>query len=252
MRKSRIGVLLIMLTIAFTSCKKEDSLQVMSSLILVNAVPGSAKLVINLNGIIRGKGYTYSGASYVNYGVFEPDDKLTTFNTTQPLGLFEFPDTTATSKPLFNLQLQLKKGSINSLFLMGTVDHPDHLLVTAVPPFHNQQDSTFGVRFANLSYQSKPISIYLIGNGEQKEIDGLAYKQVTGYKNYAALAKTGDYKFEFRDKETQEVLATYLFTGINADQTNLWRYRNFTLALKGLPGAVDAAQKQSPFLINNY
>ncbi|SDJ39014.1 hypothetical protein SAMN04487898_102432 [Pedobacter sp. ok626] len=252
MRKFRISAWFILVSILFMACKKEDSLPVMSSLILVNAVPGSAKLVINLNGTTPGWGYSYSGAAYINYGVFEPGNKLTTFELEQPLGLFQYPDTTATSKPLFDLQLQLKKGSINSLFLTGTVDHPDHLLVTDVPPFHNQRDSTFGIRFANLSYQSKPVSIYLIDDGVQKEVDELAYKQVTGYMNYPALAQTGDYKFEFRDKETQKVLATYEFSAVNQGAMNRWRYRNFTLALKGLPGAIDAAQAQSPFLIDNY
>lgn len=253
MRKSRIAIWFILLSLAFMSCKKEvDSLPVISSLILVNAVPGSAKLIINLNGTTSTKGYTYSGAAYLDYGVFVPGNKLTTFNELQPLGLFQFPDTNATSKPLFDLQLQLKEGSISSLFLTGTVANPDHLLVTDVPPFHEQRDSTFGIRFANLSYQSKPVSIYLIGQSEQREIDGLGYKGITGYKNYLALAKTGDYKFEFRDKETQKVLATYQVAGVNADPVNLWRYRNFTLALIGLPNATDPQQMQTTMLINNY
>jgi hypothetical protein len=253
MRNSRIGILFIMLSIVLISCKKNEiSLPVISSLTLVNAVPGSAKLIVNLNGTTSAKGYTYGGAVYLDYGVFVPGNKLTTFNEKQPLGLFKFPDTNATSKPLFDLQLQLNKGSINSLFLMGTVTNPDHLLVTDVPPFHEQRDSTFGIRFANLSYQSKPISVYLIASGEQKEIDGLLYKGVTDYKNYPALAKTGDYKFEFRDKESQKVLATYKLIGVNNDPVNLWRYRNFTLALIGLPNTTDPEQTQTTLLINNY
>jgi hypothetical protein len=253
MRNSRIGILFIMLTIVLISCKKnETSLPVISSLTLVDAVPGSAKLYINMNGTAPAKGYTYSGASYLKYGDFAPDNKLTTFNEKQPIGLFQYPDTNATSKPLFDLQLQLNKGSINSLFLIGTVTNPDHLLVADVPLFHEQRDSTFGIRFANLSYQSKPVSIYLIANGEQKEIDGLAYKGITGYKNYLAFAKTGDYKFEFRDKESQKVLATYVVAGVNNDPVNLWRYRNFTLALIGLPEATDTQQMQRTMLINNY
>lgn len=253
MRKSRIGIWFILLSMAFVACKKEaDSLPVISSLTLVNAVPGSAKLIINLNGTTSAKGYTYSGAAYLDYGVFAPGNKLTTFNEKQPLGLFQFPDTNATSRPLFDLQLQLKKGGISSLFLTGTVTNPDHLLVNDLPPFHEQRDSTFGIRFANLSYQSKPVSIYLIANGEQREIDGLPYKGVTDYKNYLALAKTGDYKFEFRDKESQKVLATYNLAGINSDPINLWRYRNFTLALIGLPNTTDPQQMQTTLLINNY
>ncbi|TKC55173.1 DUF4397 domain-containing protein [Pedobacter hiemivivus] len=255
MRKFEIYTLLlnVLLSIAFLSCKKEEPLPVISSLIVANAVAGSKPLLVNLNEGANPSYYLYRTASALKYGLLEGDvGKLNVENETQRIRLFQSPDTTATSQPLFDLKLQIGKGSINSLFLTGTVSHPDYLLETAVPPYHNQPDSTFGVRFTNLSYQSKPVNVYVISNGERKEVEGLVYKGITGYKKYAALAKTGTYTFEFRDQETQQVLAVYALEGAAKATENLWRYRNFTLALIGIPGTADPAQQQKTFMINNY
>ncbi|TCC84485.1 DUF4397 domain-containing protein [Pedobacter hiemivivus] len=255
MRNFKINTLLLsmLLSIAFLSCKKEEPLPVTSSLIVANAVAGSKPLIINLNEGANPSYYLYDRASALKYGILESNDgKLNVENPTQRIRLFQFPDTTVTSLPLFDLKLQIAKGSINSLLLTGTVSHPDYLLDTTLPPFHNQPDSTFGVRFTNLSYQSKAVNVYLISNGERKEVEGLIYKGISGYKKYAALAKTGTYTFEFRDQETQQVLAVYTLEGAAKATENLWRYRNFTLALIGIPGTADPAQQQKTFMINNY
>lgn len=255
MRKFKINTLLlnILFSIAFLSCKKEESSPITSSLIVANAVAGSKPLVINLNEGANPGYYLYRKASTLTYGILDGNTgKLNVENTTQRIRLFQFPDTTAASQPLFDLNLQIGKGSINSLFLTGTVSHPDYLLDVAVPSYHNKTDSTFGVRFINLSYQSKPVNVYVIGDGERKEVEALAYKGVTSYKNYGALAKTGTYTFEFRDQETQQVLAVYTLLGAGKGTENLWRYRDFTLALIGIPGAADPLQQQKTFMINNY
>ncbi|SDJ03287.1 hypothetical protein SAMN04487898_101127 [Pedobacter sp. ok626] len=255
MRNFKINTLLLsmLLSIAFLSCKKEEPLPATSSLTIANAVAGSKPLVVNLNEGANPSYYLYRTASALKYGVLEGDvGKLNVENPTQRLRLFQLPDTTATSQPLFDLKLQIVKGSINSLLLTGTANHPDYLLDTTIPPYHNQADSTFGLRFTNLSYQSKPVNVYMISNGERKEVEGLIYKGITGYKNYAAMDKTGTYTFEFRDQETQRILAVYTLEGAAKATENLWRYRNFTLALIGIPDTVDPEQKQKTFMINNY
>lgn len=255
MKKFKIYTLLLnmLFSIAFLSCKKEEPLSVTSSLIVANAVAGSKQLIVNLNEGANPNYYLYGAASTLKYGILEANDgKLSVENTTQRIRLFQSPDTTTASQPLFDLKLQIARGSVNSLLLTGTVSHPDYLLDTTVPPFHNQPDSTFGVRFTNLSYQSKPVNVYMISNGERKDVEGLAYKGISGYKKYVALAETGTYIFEFRDQETQQVLAVYTLEGAKMATENLWRYRNFTLALIGIPGTADPAQKQKTFMINNY
>lgn len=252
MRKFKIGAWLMSILIcgAIVSCKKEAPLPVVTSLTMINAVAGSAPLTTDFSQ----NGYLpyYYGALQLPYGLYNEASRLPIDKEDQPLRLFQFPDTTSTSKPLFNLRLQLEKGSINTLFLTGTVDHPEHFITTEIPPFHNVADSTFGVRFINLSYQSRPVDIYLITGTSEKVVTGLAYKSVTDYQGFKAIAASENYTFEFRDQQTQSVLASYVFDEVGKASGNLWRFRNFTLAFIGLPGVTQGAEKQNTMMIPNY
>lgn len=254
MRKFNTSILLLCLfAITFISCKKEvPVLRIISSLTVVNAVPDAAPyLVPDLRNGSTADFYYISGTRF-KYGISDLYTKLVTEREELPIALYLFPDTLSTSKPLFDLKLQLPKGSINTLFLVGKVSRPDYKLVTANPPPHNERDSTFGVRFANLSYQSRPLSVYVLNNGAQKVMEGLSYKDVSDYKKYTASAKSENLTFEFRDQETQQLLATYVFKELGSLENNLSRYKNFTLAFKGLPDSDDPVQKQSTFLISDY
>jgi hypothetical protein len=252
MKRFKISVWLmsILISSAFVSCKKEDPLHVVTSLTMINAVAGSAPLVADFseNGFLP----NYYGALQVQYGLYNEAFRLPIDKEDQPLRLLQYPDTTFTSKPLFNLKLQLGKGSINTLFLTGTVDHPEYLISTATPPFHSVADSTFGVRFINLSYQSRPVDVYLITGTGEKVVTGLVYKSVTDYQRFKAIATSGNYTFEFRDQQTQSVLASYVFDEVGKASGNLWRFRNFTLAFIGLPGVTQGAEKQNTLMIPNY
>lgn len=255
MRKINITVILLfcLLSIAFNSCKKEEQvIRIISSLKIINAVPDAAPyLLADLrNG--NNTGLYYSSGAIFRYEDAGQDAKISTEKEVLPLVIYLFPDTLPTNKPLFDLKLQLPKGSINSLFLLGTVSQPDYKLVTAIPPGHDGLGTTFGLRFANLSYQSKPVSVSVLHNGEEKVLDGLAYKDVSNYKKYDASANGDNLTFQFRDQETQRLLASYVLTGLLATENNLWRAKNFTLALKGLPGSVDPVQKQDAFIIPDY
>lgn len=246
-----IYILLIsLLPFVFVSCKKTEQAAVISHLSLFNAMPGGKRLLPDFKGTEPMQ--SYYGARLFYYGVFDEGGKYAITREEQPLLVYNYPDTLPTSKPLLDLNLKIKKGSINYLYFTGTADHPDYLLSTVVPPYHEAADSTFGIRFLNLSYQSKPVNVYLIGNGERKEVEGLAYKGVSDYKEYRASLKTEDYTFEFRDQETQKLIAAYTTKGIGTASENLWRFRNFTLALIGLPGETTEELKQKPFLLNNY
>lgn len=244
-------ILLISLSsFAFFSCKKTEQAPVISHLTLFNVVPGKERLFTDFKGTEPLD--TYEGVHILDYGIFTIRDRYAITKTDQPLAIYRYPDTLPTSKPVFNLNLQLEKGSINNLYFTGTMDHPEYLLNTFLPPLHNVADSTFGIRFLNLSYLSKPVSVYLVTNGERKEVEGLAFKGVSDYKNYVATSKTGDYTFEFRDQETQKVIGTYTTKDIAKPSENLWRFRNFSLALIGLPGETAEELKQKPVLLNDY
>lgn len=243
-------LLISLLSFAVVSCKKTDALPAISQLTLFNAMPGKDRLLTNFRGTKPLD--IYNGVRVIEYGVFSILDRYTIAKPSQPLALYHYPDTLPTSKPVFDLDLKLKEGSINNLYLTGTLNKPDYLLITSVPPFHNAADSTFGIRFLNLSDQSKPVNVYLVSNGGSKEIEGLAFKGISNYKNYASTLKTGDYTFEFRDQETQKVIASYTTKDIGKPSENLWRFRNFTLALVGIPGETAVELKQKIALINDY
>lgn len=235
---------------AFISCKKEEAVRVVTSLTLINAVAGSAPLVTDFteNGYLP----SYYSALQVQYGIYSNSFRLPIEKELQPLRLFQYPDTTSGRKALFDLKLRLDKGSANTLFLTGTVDHPEYLISTGMPPAHQVADSTFGVRFINLSYQSRPVDVYVTRGTGEKTVDGLAYKSLTDYKRFKALAASGNYTFEFRDPQTQNVLASYVFDEVGKASGNLWRFRNFTLAFIGLPGITQGDQKQNALLVLNY
>ncbi|AOM80228.1 DUF4397 domain-containing protein [Pedobacter steynii] len=239
-----------LLCFAFVSCKKNDEAAVISHLTLFNAMPGNIKLMPSFKGTDPLE--RYASAQLFYYATFNELGKYAITKEEQPLTVYSYPDTLPTSKPLFELNLKIKKGSINRLYFTGTAAHPDYLLSTFVPPAYTAADSTFGIRFLNLSYQSKPVNVYLVSNGERKEVEGLAYKAGTEYKRYAAPLETGDYIFEFRDQETQKLLASYTTNGVGVAKDNLWRFRNFTLALIGSAGETTEVLKQKPFLFNDY
>lgn len=246
----RFILLISLMSYAFVSCKKTEETPVLTHLTLFNAMPGPEKLLPSFRGTAPLN--RYYDASLFYYGVFDIGGRYAITKEDQPLAIYNYPDTLPTSKPLLDLQLKLNKGSINTLYFLGTAAQPDYLLDTYLPPFHNAADSTFGVRFLNLSYGSKPVSVYLVSNGERKEVEGLAYKGVTAFKNYSATLETGDYTFEFRDQETQQFIASYTTKEIGKPSENAWRFRNFTIALIGLPGATTEQLKQKSFLFNNY
>lgn len=242
--------LISLLSLAFVSCKKTEQAPVISHLTLFNAMPGDARLLTSFRGTKPLD--IYYDARLFYYAVFDELGKYAITTEEQPLAMYLYPDTLPTDKPLFDLNLKIKKGSINRLYFTGTIEHPDYLLSTFVPPYHNVADSTFGIRFLNLSYQSKPVNVYLIRNGERKEVEGLAYKGASEYKNYAANLETEDYTFEFRDQETQKLLTTYTTKDVGVVKDNLLRFRNVTIALIGLPGETTELLKQKPFLFNDY
>lgn len=230
--------LIVILSLALVSCKKEQTFKVSgaSSLTVVNGVVGNTQLYTNFNGGPT-NGMYYSGIFYINYGY---SIYFNYYHGQQKLGLFQDADTTATSKPLFNLTLDLPVNTMHTLFLMGTPQAPDELFTTDQLPGHPLSDSTMGIRFVNISQGSDPVSVNLAGQANGSEADGLAYKGITPFKNYSAGSGISSYTFEFRDKATGALLGNCVINGVNNDGSqyspNLVRNRNFTIAFLGASG----------------
>jgi len=235
------------------SCSKEKGPQGTSTLTIINAVTGSNLLVPNFSGTVPLN--TYLNANKVQYNIFSVyANQYTSYSGRQPLGIYAYPDTLEKSAPLLNLVLDLPVGSVHSLFLTGTLEHPDTLFVTDPLPYYPPADSVTGIRFVNLSPGSAPVSISIQGQTGGAEVSSLPYKGITGFKQYAAKATSADYVFEFRDAGSGALITSYQATGISNPGTaapNNWRNHCFTLVLLGQPGGTGTLAP-SVLLINNY
>lgn len=222
--------------LAFTllACTKK-TVSPAASLNLINAVPGSTpSLVTNFSGTTPI--VWYLGALKLVYGTVDKASQSMTFNGPQKLAVYLYPDTTAHSTPLFNLDLHLKPGTINTLFLTGTKAAPDTLLTTDILPYYPASDSSLGIRFVNLSTGSAPLSVNITGLANGSEAGSISYKGITGFKKYPATANVSQYNFEFRDAASGALLGSYVLTGVNSIiLATAKRHRNFTLAFMGLP-----------------
>jgi hypothetical protein len=230
-----------MLAYTLLSCSKQ-TIKPTASLNLINAVPGSTpSLVTNFNGGLPIT--SYLTALKLVYGTIDRNSQGLSMSGQQNLALYLYPDTTAHSTPLFNMELNLQPGNIYSLFLTGTMTDPDTLLTKDVIPYYPASDSSLGIRFVNLSAGSAPVSVNIAGAANGPEVAGLSYKNITTFRKYAATANVSQYSFEFRDAASGDLLGSYNLTGVNSVvTTTAKRYRNFTIAFMGEP-ANPATQK---------
>lgn len=247
----------LVLLLVITACRKERNTPPgTASLMVINAVPGTDALVVNFSDADTLPNY-YLNTQRIRYATFLPDYQFSAYSGTQTLRLYNYPDTLPKNNPLAVVTLHLPVGSINTLFVTGTLSQPDTLLSVDQPPYRAVTDSTAGIRFVNLSPGSAPISINLQGQPAGSEVKLLSYKGITGFKSYAARYTDSVYTFEFHDAATGQLLCTFTATGINNSSSdpnnpaNTWRFRNRTLALTGLPGN-GSGSPQNILLINNY
>lgn len=236
MRLTYIKLFLIATLVTGLACSKQQSFPGTASLTLINAVPNSTpSLVTNFSGTDPIN--WYRNALKLEYGKADRTNQNLSYTGEQPLAIYRYPDTNAHSTPLYNLMLDLTPGTIYTLFLTGTLSSPDTMFTIDTPPYHPLGDSSLGVRFVNLSSGSTPVSVNLVGRANGSEVNGLSYKNITGFTNYKATADVSKYTFEFRNSTTGALISSFDIADINKVlPTNLRRFRNFTLALIGLPG----------------
>lgn len=216
---------------ALLSCSKEATPPGTASLTIVNAVAGSDPyLITNFGGTEPLTWYAFG--LQVRYGAAVQSGS---YSGMQKLALYHYPDTGAHSTPLYNLNLDLPAKTIHTLFLTGTMAAADTLFTIDAPPYHPPSDSSMGIRFANLSAGSAPVSVNITGRTPGPEAASLPYKGLTGFINYPATDAISDYTFEFRDAASGALIGSCLMPDVNAPSFNVRRYRNFTLALIGTP-----------------
>lgn len=237
------------------SCSKSKALPGSASLTIVNAAAGSQYMVTNFSG--TDSLTWYAAARLLVYNDTSNYNQFNGYSGKQPLAVYRYNDTLPHSVPFFSGILNLPVGSIQTLFLAGTLTNPDTLLTTDHPPYHPASDSSVGIRFVNLSPGSNPVSVNIQGNSNGSEVTSLAYKGVTVFKNYPAGAAVIGYTFEFRDISTGVLLGTSNITAVSsipggAIGLNRMLYRNYTFVLDGLPGVTTGPTAQTVFRTNNF
>ncbi|MES2329908.1 MAG: hypothetical protein V4539_09915 [Bacteroidota bacterium] len=239
------------------SCKKDVEPVQLSSITIVNSVIGSNPIITDFSSTKPISIY-YASTPKISYGAF--------YSFSRPNGNLTLTayQTTDTTNAIYNTDnkgadLNLQPQGIYSLFLCGQVMptvQPDAVFVKDDLPYHPSNDSTVGVRFINLSPGSNPLNVTLSTSTTTNEFAGIAYKSITSFKNYAATAAVSSYVFQFRDAMSNAVLGSFTISGVNNGTGtntlgNTYRFRNFTVVFKGLPGAT-GTNAQGTFIVNNY
>lgn len=233
---------LFVLSVFLNGCSKPEYNPIgVASLTIFKAI-GGPDLRTNFRGTEPIK---YANSSTLRYGT---SSRYSLPAGENKLGLFAMPDTLADSEPLYFFNFDLPNASIHTLFLVGTLDRPESILVEENIPIYARTDSMMGVRFINLSVNSPKLTVNLKDEQAGSEIASLSYKEHTAFLPYEVKPTQPDYIFEFRREDTGELLFTYRTENIGALGTsadpNTWIRRNFTLAFIGDVDAVDESGPQ--------
>jgi hypothetical protein len=231
---------ILLLSVAFTGCKKELQFKPegTAAFIMVNGLVNNTGLVTNFNG--EGPKQTYF--SIMKSIPYAYSNLFNNYSGEQQLALYQLPDTLPNSKPVISLNLNLPVNTMHTLFVMGTAQDPDHLFIEEKMPYHETADSVMAIRFINMSEGTAAITVNLAGKDYGSEVNNLAYKSLTAFKNYPANSTVNSYTFEFRDKASGTLLGTCLLDGVNTPgnnaNPNLKRNRNLTLAFLAQSGGM--------------
>jgi len=219
-------VCIVMAALVIGACKKSTvDVAPLASLNITNVVVGGKNVKLNSNLVDSAVNYNFK-AFGLNAGT---------------TNIYVYP-TGDSTHPYYNNTVQTANGGVYSLFLAGAVaTRVDTILVQESIPVRT--DSSCGVRFANLSYNSNPIIITQQATPAVTDFTSLSYKQISAFKTYPALSTNGTYTFQVRDAGTNAVLATYALATP--------RFFNATLVWKGMVGGT-GANVPGVLRVNNY
>lgn len=192
---------------------------------VINAIAGyDTDVKINFTG----SKVFYSEIKNLNYFNFDGQSSngILTFglpvNQPVPLIIALSKDTV---KPIYSQSITCRENDIYSLYLTGTSTTATAFLIKDNVP--ERKDSTTGVRFINLSANSRLLSVNIFGNDIGSETDSLSFKSITGFKSYPAKFDDNKYVFEIRDALTRTPLCIYTYNQIA-------RFKNVTLVIRGI------------------
>jgi hypothetical protein len=194
--------------IAAMACTKTNPHSTVAAVNVVNASPGSPSIYVSFWG-----DSAYYTVPMVGYGSYV-ELSIPAKNASLYLA-------TDTTKPFFNGPFPLMAGQIWSLFLAGQSGVPDSFLVRDYIPTLSAGDSVTGVRFVNMAQGGDPILIDIQGASGVVTTD-VPYKGIVGWKSFSAnaAATAAGYTFEFRDNNSDSLLASFPLTFVpNLNQT---------------------------------
>lgn len=239
-RKISLACLLCMALL--NACKKTNDIPGMASLIIFNGVVGSDTLVTNFSGTAPITWYKQANQLYYGFPgdafpfIDRNNNRFNWYSGQQRVAFFEYPDTLAHSKPVVDLVLDLPVGTINSLFLTGSMDAPDTFFTRDQVPGHSIADSTAGIRVVNL-VKGIAVSMNIQGLAPGSEVATLGYKKASPFSNYDIKKQTDVYVFEIRDALTGDLIAAETIdpqdTDIGFGLSNNYRFRNFSIIIYG-------------------
>jgi len=202
MKKKLLLLLLIPVLVLPYACKKETTINTgISALNVVNATVDAPSISIN---------FSSSPGTYSSFPVTIPNASNLEFGLPAGTNTINLISSLDTSKTLFHDILNLKIGGVYSLYLIGQSPNTDTLFMKDNLPAY--QDSSSAVRFINLSPDSGPLNINLVGS-TQKDFSGLSYKKITDFKKYPAtsiITNNGGYIYEIRTS-SGTLLTTFNF-----------------------------------------
>ena len=233
------------------SCKKELNQQATASLTVVNAMAGSNLVLVNFDPGFSPAKDPISGM-FSRYRSFDPGARLTIPIKEQFMKVFKYPLLNTQDQSVYQYHFTPAAGDASTLFLSGTVQQPESVLITKLPPYHAVADSVLGLRFVNLAPAKTPVRIRITGEGTNLTVANLAYQAATEYLTVNADAKVGNVLVEVFDQASGTLLQTYTLTDVGTTtlEKNIWRYRNYTLAW--LPNDVNGNLAAAPFLIEDF
>lgn len=233
MKSHKYILTLLLLVPLFFSCKKDNVLTDLASVNVINATVNVTSARVNYQGL----SVFYSALNdKVNFGA----NKVYTIPA-NTLRLMDIVSATDSTISLYHRKIKLGPGNIYSLYLAGQSTAVDTVLLKDNIPY--RADSTAGVRFINLSYNSTPVNVTLSTTSTVNEFSSVAYKSITDFKTYPALKANTSYVFQVRDGSTNALLVSYTLTTP--------RFANCTLVLKGMVGGTGTTAL-GVMRVNNY
>lgn len=191
--------ILIVAGLLGSACSDEDNFQFPASLNVVHAVNNASSLYVD----------------HFNHGIiFSQNSDSLSFGSSQRITLvanteqtISFILGTDTTRQLFDEIVNFPSGSINTLFLTGSVESIERTFVQDSPLVLT--DSLMGIRFVNLSPDAGPIAIEIIDQ-EGNIVENLNFKSASPYSTLSATSDIDDYTVVFKNAD-DEVLTSYTF-----------------------------------------